>query len=48
MIFLTFANIKAARYTEMKNKITEVIAGLYNANDYLLDDGYLNANEKEY
>ncbi len=48
VIFLTFANIKAVRYSEMEKRITEVIAGLYNANDYLLDDDCLNANEKEY
>lgn len=48
VIFLTFANAKAAGYSEMENKITEVIAGLYNANDYLLDSGCLNENEKEY
>lgn len=33
VIFLTFANIKAAKYAEMEKMITEVIAGLYNAND---------------
>ena len=48
VIFLTFANIKAAGFPEMENKIIELIAGLYNANDYLLDGGCLNANEKEY
>lgn len=48
VIFLTFANIKADKYPEMENKITEIIAGLYNANDYLLDSDCLNPNEKEY
>ena len=48
VIFLTFANIKAVKYSEMENRITELIAGLYNENDYLLDDDCLNANEKEY
>ncbi len=48
VIFLTFANIKADRYPEMESKIAEVIAGLYNENDYLLDGDCLNANEKEY
>ena len=33
---------------EMENKIVEVIAGLYNENDYLLDGDCLNTNEKEY
>ena len=36
VIFLTFANIKADRYLEMENKITETIAGLYESNRYLL------------
>lgn len=48
VIFLTFANIKAVKYSEMENKITEVIASLYNANDYLLAGDCLNENEKEY
>lgn len=48
VIFLTFANIKADRYSEMENKIVEVIASLYNENDYLLDGDCLNTNEKEY
>ena len=48
VIFLTFANIKADRYTEMENKISEVIACLYNENYYLLDGDCLNTNEKEY
>ena len=48
VIFLTFANIKADRYTEMENKISEVIASLYNENYYLLDGDCLNTNEKEY
>ena len=48
VIFLTFANIKADRYLEMENKIVEVIASLYNENDYLLDGDCLNTNEKEY
>ncbi|MDE7418312.1 MAG: AAA family ATPase, partial [Lachnospiraceae bacterium] len=48
VIFLTFANIKADKYSEMENKITEVISNLYDANDYLLEGDCLNANEKEY
>ena len=32
----------------MENKIVEVIASLYNENDYLLDGDCLNTNEKEY
>ena len=48
VIFLTFANIKADRYSEMENKITETIAGLYESNRYLLETDCLSENEKEY
>ena len=48
VIFLTFANIKADKYSEMENKITEVIAGLYESNRYLLETDCLSENEKEY
>ena len=36
VIFLSFANIKAARFAEMEYKITKVISDLYNQNTYLL------------
>ncbi|MCM1258878.1 MAG: ATP-binding protein [Roseburia sp.] len=48
VIFLSFANIKAARYQEMKYKITEIIAELYEQNDYLLEGNLLSENEKSY
>lgn len=48
VIFLTFANIKADKYSEMENKITEVIAGLYESSRYLLETDCLSENEKEY
>ena len=48
VIFLTFANIKAVRYKEMETKITEVIAGLYEDNRYLLGTDCLSDNEKAY
>ena len=48
VIFLTFANIKAVKYSEMENKITEVIANLYENNRFLLDNDCLSENEKEY
>ncbi len=48
VIFLSFANIKTACCSDMKYKITEVIASLYAQNDYLLDGNLLNENEKEY
>lgn len=37
VIFLSFANIKTVCCSDMKYKITEVIASLYAQNDYLLD-----------
>ncbi len=48
VIFLTFANIKADKYSEMEYKITETIAGLYESNRYLLETDCLSENEKEY
>ncbi len=48
VIFLTFANIKADKYTEMEKKITETIASLYENNRYLLETNCLSENEKEY
>ena len=48
VIFLTFANIKAGKYSEMEHKITETIAGLYESNRYLLETDCLSENEKEY
>ena len=48
VIFLTFANIKADKYTEMEKKITETIAGLYESNRHLLETNCLSENEKEY
>lgn len=48
VIFLTFANIKAVKYSEMENKITEVIANLYESNRFLLENDCLSENEKQY
>ena len=48
VIFLTFANIKAASYPEMESKITEMIASLYENNRYLLEKNCLSENQKEY
>lgn len=48
VIFLTFANIKASKFSEMEHKITEVIASLYESNRYLLEKDLLSENEKEY
>lgn len=48
VIFLTFANIKAVKYSEMESKITEVIASLYESNRFLLENDCLSENEKQY
>ncbi len=48
VIFLSFANVKAASYEEMLFKITKVITDLYNKNDYLLRENLLNEKEQKY
>lgn len=48
VIFLSFANIKAANYPDMEYKITKVIADLYNKNNFLLKENLLSENEQEY
>ena len=48
VIFLTFANIKAVRYSDMEYKITEVIAALFNRNRYLLEGNILSEQERKY
>ena len=48
VIFLSFANVKAASYEEMVFKITKVITDLYNKNDYLLGGNLLNEKEQKY
>ena len=48
VIFLSFANVKAASYEEMIFKITRVITDLYNKNEYLLERNLLNEKEREY
>ena len=48
VIFLSFANIKAKNCADMKYKITEEIARVYEQNTYLLEGELLSANEKEY
>ena len=46
VIFLSFANVKAASYEEMVFKITKVITDLYNKNDYLLGGNLLNEKNR--
>ena len=48
VIFLSFANVKAASYKETLFKITKVITDLYNKNDYLLNGNLLNEKERKY
>ena len=48
LIFLSFANIKATKYEDMKYKISEVITELYEQNRYLLEGTLLSENEKSY
>lgn len=48
VIFLTFANIKAVRYSDMEYKITEMIAALFNRNRYLLEGNILSEQERKY
>lgn len=48
VIFLSFAQIKAADYKKMEYKITKVIADLYEQNSYLLEGSLLSDNEKQY
>lgn len=48
VIFLSFANVKAADFVEMNYKLSEVIADLFEKNRYLLEGDLLSENEKEY
>ena len=48
VIFLSFANVKAAKYEDMAYKISKIVADLYEQNRYLIDSGLLSENEKEY
>lgn len=48
VIFLSFANVRAASYEEMVYKIGQAVTDLYNENDYLLDGNLLNEKERQY
>lgn len=48
VISLSFANVKERSYAQMKQRIGQLITELYNRNDFLLDSGLLNADEKQY
>ena len=48
VISLSFANVKERSYEQMKQRIGQLITELYNRNDFLLDSGLLNEDEKRY
>lgn len=48
VIFLSFAEIKAAKYEEMTYKIKRVISDLYEKNRHILEGTLPGENEKEY
>ncbi len=48
VIFISFANIKAAKYEDMAYAVTEVIADLYEQNNFLLEGEVLSDNEIKY
>lgn len=47
VIALSFAEVKETSFFNTQRKICELITRLYNKNDFLLDSGCLNENEKE-
>lgn len=48
VIFLSFARVKAADYTEMEYAITKIIFDAFEQNRYLLEGDLLSAKEKQY
>lgn len=48
MIAISFAKVKETSYLNARKAICQIIAGLYNQFDFLLDSGKLNDNEREY
>ena len=48
VIFLSFARIKAAEYSDMEYIVTKIISEVYEQNRYLLDGNVLSENEKNY
>ncbi|MDE6844983.1 MAG: ATP-binding protein [Lachnospiraceae bacterium] len=47
VISLSFAKVKETSYLNAKKRIYQIITDLYNQNDFLLDSGKLNENERE-
>lgn len=48
VIAISFAKVKETSYLNARKGICQIIAGLYNQFDFLLDSGKLNDNEREY
>ncbi len=48
VIFFSFAKIKEKSYSDTKKRICQIITGLYNQYEFLLDSGKLTENEKKY
>ena len=48
VISLTFANVKERNYGNAKTRICQIIAGLYDRNNFLLDSGLLTDAEQEF
>lgn len=48
VISLTFANVKERNYENAKTRICQIIAGLYDRNNFLLDSGLLTDAEQEF
>ena len=48
VIFLSFANVKAACYEDMRCSIAKILSDIYEQNRYLLEKGGLSENEKLY
>ena len=46
VVFLSFATVKETDFLNTRKKICEIIAGLYDKYDFLLDSGKLNEREK--
>ncbi|HBN56978.1 MAG TPA: hypothetical protein DD414_09395 [Lachnospiraceae bacterium] len=48
VISLSFANVKETTYSNTMKKFNQILTGLYNKNDFLLDGDLLTDKEKEY
>lgn len=48
VISLSFANVKEQKFHQAKERICQLLAGLYNQNAFLLDSGILTEEERSY